>query len=173
MDFLFEAFSFDWRQTVVDFLRVALAFALAVPIGWERHKSERNLGLRTFPIVAMAACGFMLIAKNLPGANAETQARLIQGLIGGIGFIGGGAILKEGTNVRGLATAASIWGTGAIGAAVAFEREEIALVLSLIMFLTLRALTPVVENGGEKEEHKGNPLRSCLKSPNQTKKQRK
>jgi putative Mg2+ transporter-C (MgtC) family protein len=142
MDFLFEAFSFDWRQTVVDFLRVALAFALAVPIGWERHKSERNLGLRTFPIVAMAACGFMLIAKNLPGANAETQARLIQGLIGGIGFIGGGAILKEGTNVRGLA--------------VAFEREEIALVLSLIMFLTLRALTPVVENGGEKEEHKGN-----------------
>jgi putative Mg2+ transporter-C (MgtC) family protein len=156
MDFLFEAFSFDWRQTVVDFLRVALAFALAVPIGWERHKSERNLGLRTFPIVAMAACGFMLIAKNLPGANAETQARLIQGLIGGIGFIGGGAILKEGTNVRGLATAASIWGTGAIGAAVAFEREEIALVLSLIMFLTLHALTPVVENGGEKEEHKGN-----------------
>lgn len=41
----------------------------------------------------------MLIAKNVPGANAETQARLLQGLIGGIGFIGGGAILKEGTNV--------------------------------------------------------------------------
>ncbi len=149
MDFLIEAFTFDWKQTVVDFLRVALAFAFAVPIGWERHKSERNLGLRTFPIVAMAACGFMLIAKNVPGANAETQARLLQGLIGGIGFIGGGAILKEGTNVRGLATAASIWCTGAIGAAVAFEREEIALVLSLIMFVTLRTLTPIVENGDE------------------------
>ncbi len=149
MDFLIEEFTFDWKQTVVDFLRVALAFAFAVPIGWERHKSERNLGLRTFPIVAMAACGFMLIAKNVPGANAETQARLLQGLIGGIGFIGGGAILKEGTNVRGLATAASIWCTGAIGAAVAFEREEIALVLSLIMFVTLRTLTPIVENGDE------------------------
>ncbi len=146
MDFLIEAFSFEWKQTLIDFLRVALAFALAVPIGWERHKSERNLGLRTFPIVAMAACGFMLIAKNVPGANAETQARLIQGLIGGIGFIGGGAILKEGTNVRGLATAASIWATGAIGAAVAFEREEIAIVLSLIMFVSLRMLTPIVEN---------------------------
>ena len=71
---------------------------------------------------------------------------MIQGLIGGIGFIGGGAILKEGTNVRGLATAASIWATGAIGAAVAFEREEIALVLSLIMFASLRMLTPIVEN---------------------------
>jgi putative Mg2+ transporter-C (MgtC) family protein len=146
MDFLIEAFSFDWKQTLIDFLRVGMAFALAVPIGWERHKSERNMGLRTFPIVAMAACGFMLIAKNVPGANAETQARLIQGLIGGIGFIGGGAILKEGTNVRGLATAASIWATGAIGAAVAFDREEIAVVLSLIMFVSLRMLTPIVEN---------------------------
>ena len=145
MDFLFDAFSFDLKQTLIDFLRIVLAFVLAVPIGWERHESQRNIGLRTFPIVAMAACGFMLIAKNVPGANAETQARLIQGLIGGIGFIGGGAILKEGTNVRGLATAASIWGTGAIGAAIAFEREEIAVVLSVIMFLTLRMLTPIAE----------------------------
>ena len=155
MDFLIEAFTFDWRQTLIDFLRVGLAFAFAVPIGWERHKSERNLGLRTFPIVAMAACSFMLIAKNAPGANAETQARLLQGLMGGIGFIGGGAILKEGANVRGLATAASIWATGAIGAAIAFEREEIALVLSAIMFVTLRTLTPIVEveNNSEKPEN--------------------
>lgn len=154
MDFLFDAFSFDWKQTLVDFLRVAMAFVLAIPIGWERHKSERSLGLRTFPIVAMAACGFMLIAKNVPGANAEIEARLIQGLIGGIGFIGGGAILKEGTTVRGLATATSIWCTGAIGAAVAFEREEIAVILSLITFLTLRLLTPIVEKdsySGDKE----------------------
>lgn len=152
MDFLIEAFSFDWRQTLIDFLRLALAFALAIPIGWERHDSARSLGLRTFPIVAIGACGFMLIAKNVPGANAETQARLLQGLIGGIGFIGGGAILKEGANVRGLATAASIWATGAIGAAVAFEREEIALVLSLIMFVALRTLTPIVENGIDDEK---------------------
>lgn len=152
MDFILDSFTFDWKQTVVDFLRVAIAFLLAVPIGWERHKSERNLGLRTFPIVAMAACGFMLIAKNLPGANADTQARLIQGLLGGIGFIGGGAILKEGASVRGLATASSIWGTGAIGAAVAFEREEIAVVLSLIMFLTLRTLTPIVESDNETDK---------------------
>ncbi|CAN5300799.1 MgtC/SapB family protein [soil metagenome] len=152
MDFIFEAFTFDLRQTVVDFLRVGLAFLLAIPIGWERHDSQRSLGLRTFPIVAVGACGFMLIAKNLPGADAESQARLIQGLIGGIGFIGGGAILKHGTNVRGLATAASIWCTGAIGAAVAFEREAIAVILSGVMFITLRMLTPVVENGDDGEE---------------------
>ncbi|MDQ3322548.1 MAG: MgtC/SapB family protein [Acidobacteriota bacterium] len=159
MDFLYDAFSFDWKLTLIDFLRVAVAFVLAIPIGWERHKSERSLGLRTFPIVAMAACGYMLIVKNVPGANAETQARLLQGLLGGIGFIGGGAILKEGTNVRGLATASSIWCTGAIGAAVGFERIEIALILSLITFLTLRLLTPVVEHdnydNGENDAKKG------------------
>jgi len=152
MDFLYNAFSFDWKLAAIDLLRVGIAFALAVPIGWERHDSKRNLGLRTFPIVAMAACGFMLIAKNVPGANAETEARLIQGLIGGIGFIGGGAILKEGANVRGLATAASIWCTGAIGAAVAFQRIEIGVILSLITFLTLRFLTPIAENGNDSSD---------------------
>ena len=154
MDFLINAFSIDWNQTLIDLLRMGLAFLLAVPIGWERHESQRNMGLRTFPIVAIAACGFMLIAKNVPGASAETEARLIQGLIGGIGFIGGGAILKEGTSVRGLATAASIWGTGAIGAAIAFEREEIAIVLSVIMFLTLQILTPIAENNDDGDNQK-------------------
>ena len=51
--------------------------------------------------------------------------------------------------MRGLATAASIWCTGAIGAAVAFQREEIALILSLITFTVLRLLTPVVENDSD------------------------
>ncbi len=152
MDFLYNAFSFDWKLAVIDLLRVGIAFALAVPIGWERHESKRNLGLRTFPIVAMAACGFMLIINNMPGANAETHARLIAGLISGIGFIGGGAILKEGMNVRGLATAASIWCTGAIGAAVAFQRIEIGVILSLITFLTLRLLTPIAENGNDSSD---------------------
>jgi putative Mg2+ transporter-C (MgtC) family protein len=146
MDFILDTFSFDWKTALVDLIRVVLAFVLAIPIGWERQESRRDMGLRTFPIVAMAACGFMLIAKNVPGATADTQARLIQGLIGGIGFIGGGAILKEGANVRGLATASSIWGTGAIGAAVAFDRVEIAVILSVIMFLTLRLLSPIAHD---------------------------
>jgi putative Mg2+ transporter-C (MgtC) family protein len=66
--------------------------------------------------------------------------------LSGIGFIGGGAILKEGGNVRGLATAASIWVTGAVGAAVALGREEIALVMSLIAFGTLHPFSPVVQS---------------------------
>jgi putative Mg2+ transporter-C (MgtC) family protein len=152
MDFLFEAFSLEWRQAIVDFCRVCLAFALAMPVAWERFKSDRNLGLRTFPIVAMASCGFVLVAKPAAETNPEVLARILQGLLSGIGFIGGGAILKRGSNVKGLATAASIWCTGAIGAAVAYEREEIALVLSLITFLTLRCLTPVVKSSDDEPE---------------------
>jgi len=148
MDWLSDAFSLDWQMAVIDLLRVAIAFALAMPIAWERHRSDRDLGLRTFPIVAIGACGFMLTVKHLPDATPEMQARAIQGLLSGIGFIGGGAILKHGTNVRGLATASSIWLTGAIGAAVAYGREEIAIVLSAITFATLRLLTPISQKGG-------------------------
>lgn len=61
----------------------------------------------------------------------------------GIGFVGGGAILKSAGSVHGTATAASIWNTGAIGAAVAFERYEIAIVLSLINYGSLRLLPPL------------------------------
>jgi putative Mg2+ transporter-C (MgtC) family protein len=148
VEWLTDEFSLDWRMAIIDLLRVAIAFALAMPIAWERHKSDRDLGLRTFPIVAIGACGFMLTVKHLPGATPDMQSRVLQGLLSGIGFIGGGAILKHGTNVRGLATAASIWCTGAIGAAVAYGREEIAIVLSTITFATLRLLTPISEKGG-------------------------
>lgn len=158
---LFNNFTFNVNQSLLDLLRILIAFVLAVPIGWERHKSNRSIGLRTFPIVAIGACSFVLLGKRMPGVDAESQSRIIQGLLSGIGFIGGGAILKYGGSVRGLSTAASIWCTGAIGAAVAFEREELALVLSLITFTIMRLLTPIVEEnndfpGDKNEDQKEN-----------------
>ncbi len=140
---MFDSFNFDWQLAGSNFLRMLLAFALAFPLAWERGKSARNLGLRTFPIVAVASCGYMLIALHLVAGQPDAMMRALQGLLGGMGFIGGGAILKDGGNVRGLATAASLWSTGAIGAAVAFRREEIALVLALANFALLRWLKPL------------------------------
>lgn len=89
----------------------------------------------------MACCGYILLAASVFGDDRQAQARILQGLISGIGFIGGGAILKHGMIVHGMATAASIWNTGAIGAAAAYGHYEIAIVLSAINFLTLRFLT--------------------------------
>jgi putative Mg2+ transporter-C (MgtC) family protein len=64
-------------------------------------------------------------------------------LITGIGFIGGGAILKQGATVRGTATAASVWNAGVIGAAVAMDHYGTALTLALLNLFTLRALLPL------------------------------
>jgi putative Mg2+ transporter-C (MgtC) family protein len=142
---IFSTFTWDWNQVGADFIRITLSFLLTLPIAWQRYADPGGTtGFRTFPIVAVASCGYLLIAKHAPGADADTQARIIQGLLAGMGFIGGGAILKQGGDVRGLAIAASIWNIGAIGAAVGYEREEIAVVLSIINFFLLRFLTPIV-----------------------------
>ncbi len=92
----------------------------------------------------------MLIALQMAGSHAETMTRALHGLLGGMGFIGGGAILKSHGSVRGLATAASLWSTGAIGAAVAFRREEIAVVLAIAKFALLRWLQPLKRAEEEK-----------------------
>ena len=117
-------------------IHLGIAYLLAVPIGLNREAKVRSAGLRTFPLVAMAACGYMLTGMYVLDTG-DAEARVLYGIITGIGFIGGGAILKDGGSVSGTATAASIWTTGAIGIAVAFRRYEIAILLSLMNFATL------------------------------------
>ncbi|MDO8775489.1 MAG: MgtC/SapB family protein [Burkholderiaceae bacterium] len=78
-------------------ISLVVAYVLALPIGWNREREERSAGIRTFPLVAMAACGFVLVAISVLGATSAGQARILEGLITGVGFIGGGAILKHGT----------------------------------------------------------------------------
>jgi putative Mg2+ transporter-C (MgtC) family protein len=135
----------EWQAVVSILSPIAVAFVLAIPVAWDRERSERSAGLRTFPLVATAACGYVVLARAAFPGNGEAQARVLEGLITGIGFIGGGAILKEHGSVKGTATAASIWATAAMGAATAYGRYEIAMVLSLTCLGTLRLLTPLKE----------------------------
>ena len=120
---------------------IGIAFILALSIGWESEQETHTAGVRTFPIVGMASCGYLLILGSHP--DSGDQSRLLQGLITGIGFVGGGAILKEGATVKGTATAASIWNAGVIGSAVAVGRYEVAVILALLNLFTLRALLPL------------------------------
>jgi putative Mg2+ transporter-C (MgtC) family protein len=133
-----------WAQVGEYSLKILVAFVLALPIAWERELTTQRIGLRTFPLVAVASCGYVLVSLEVLGANSDAQARIIQGLITGIGFIGGGAILKDGGTVRGTSTAASIWTTGIIGAAVAYEYPAISVIISIVNFVAFRMLTPVV-----------------------------
>ena len=143
----------NWAQILAHFYHLAVAYVLAFPIGWDRETSKRRFGLRTFPLVAVAACGFMLTGINVLDTTGA-EGRVLQGIITGIGFIGGGAILKGDSTVKGTATAASIWNTGAIGIAVAYNRFEIAAVLSLLNFLTLRLVGEVKEKVSSHSEDK-------------------
>ena len=132
------------RFTIVPHLiALAVAYALAMPIGWDRERAERSAGLRTFPLVAIAACGFVQAAEGILRNHPEAYARIVEGLITGIGFIGGGAILKHRDSVHGTATAASLWATGAVGAAVGLGAYDVAVVVSIFTFATLRFLAPL------------------------------
>jgi len=137
----------NWRLILEYLVQLVGAFLLAVPIGWERERTSRSAGLRTFPLVAAASCAFVLLGRSFTGdqseAHADAHARLIAGLMQGIGFIGGGAILKSQQRVHGTATAAGIWMTGALGAAAGHGRWELAIVASLLTFAALRWLTRI------------------------------
>jgi putative Mg2+ transporter-C (MgtC) family protein len=133
----------DWHQILTHLAQIGMAFLIALPVAWNREHRAEGAGLRTFPLVAVAACGYMLVGLQMFGGDDGAQARVMYGIITGMGFIGGGAILKEGASVTGTATAASMWNTGAIGVAVAFNRYEIAIVLSVINFLILQFASPI------------------------------
>ncbi len=127
----------DFALIAHNLITVGTAYLISLPIAWDREKEAKSAGLRTFPIVAVATCGFTLLGIDVLD-TADAEARVLQGVITGIGFIGGGAILKKQDGTSGTATAASLWSTGAIGIAVAFGKIEIAISLSLINFITLR-----------------------------------
>jgi putative Mg2+ transporter-C (MgtC) family protein len=135
------AFAVDWQEAWKNVQHIAIAYLLTASIGWESEREEQSAGVRTFPVVGIASCGYLLLMGYHP--NSADQSRLLQGLITGIGFIGGGAILKEGSTVKGTATAASVWNAGVIGAAVAMDHYVIAVTLALFNLFTLRALLPL------------------------------
>lgn len=133
-----------------------IAYLLALPIGWNRELEERSAGLRTFPLVAVATCGFVQAAEPVTGQSPEAMARVIEGLITGMGFIGGGAILRRDNSVKGTATAASLWITGAIGVAVGTGSLDVAIALALITAATLWFITPLKERE-DRPHHKEPP----------------
>ena len=139
-------------STLVHLRDVGIAYALAFVIGWNREREDRSAGLRTFPLVAVAACGFIQATERLTSAEPDALARIAEGVITGIGFIGGGAILKGGGEVHGTATAAALWATGAIGLAAGLGAYDVAVTLCGFTALTLYVLSrlkPKAPGGGD------------------------
>ncbi len=136
-------------------VKLAAAFLFALPAGIIGEKETHSAGLRTFPLVAMASCGYLLLAQPAAHASPDTQSRIVQGLLAGIGFIGGGAIFKTENHVYGVATAAGIFSTGVVGAAIAEDRWFIAAAIALMTFLSLRYLLPLKAKLGMEQPNGG------------------
>lgn len=124
--------------------RLVVALILGAAIGYERQWRRKSAGLRTHALVSLGACLTMIVSLNvsldlyltygLTNADAE---RIAAQVISGVGFLGAGAIMKEGFNVIGLTTAASLWVVASIGLAVGGGYYAFAVVTTGLSFLTL------------------------------------
>ncbi len=118
-------------------LRLTLAGIIGGVIGYERRIHHKAIGVAGFMLVAIGSASYMLLAKYLAVTDPAAISRAVQGLLQGIGFLGGAAIFKSGNDVHGMKTAAAIWITGAIGLAIGtwFWGLGIALGVTTVVIL--------------------------------------
>jgi putative Mg2+ transporter-C (MgtC) family protein len=122
--------------------RLLLAAGLGAVIGFERELRQKEAGLRTNMLITMGTALFTIMSMELAEGPGDDQTRVASQIVTGIGFLGGGAILHEKGNVKGLTTAATIWMNAAIGIAAGTGRSALAIVATIITLLTLTALFP-------------------------------
>jgi putative Mg2+ transporter-C (MgtC) family protein len=139
MRFIATFHALDFLDTAVS---LGVAFILGTLIGAERQYRQRNAGLRTNVLVAVAAASFVDTAMNLGGPDGAV--RVIAYVVSGIGFLGAGVIMKEGMNVRGLNTAATLWCSAAVGACAGADLLAQALLLTLFTIAGNTLLRPLV-----------------------------
>jgi putative Mg2+ transporter-C (MgtC) family protein len=139
MRFLATFQIYDFLDTLVS---LASAFVLGTLIGAERQYRQRTAGLRTNVLVTVGAAAFVDLAMHL--AAAEGAVRVIAYVVSGIGFLGAGVIMKEGMNVRGLNTAATLWGSAAVGCCTGADMLAQAVALTVFVIAGNTLLRPLV-----------------------------
>ena len=123
------------------FIRLFSAGIIGAVIGYEREFRGKGAGVRTHLLVALGACLFMIISQyGFPDAVKFDAARVAAGVVGGLGFLGGGIIMKTSNHVSGLTTAAGIWVTGAIGLALGSGLYGQAILCVVILMLCMEAM---------------------------------
>ncbi len=129
-------------STVHFALRLLLAIAMGALVGLERQWRQRMAGTRTNALVAAGAAAFVMCGLLLDN-DPSARGRIVSYVVSGVGFLGAGVIFKEGGNVRGLNTAATIWCSAAIGALSGLGSLNLALVLAAVVLLTNMVLRPL------------------------------
>ena len=122
--------------------RLLLAAGLGAAIGLEREYRQKPAGLRTNILIALGSALFMIVSMAV-GGGGGTPDRIAAQVVTGIGFLGGGAILRSGTTVHGMTTAATIWVNAAIGMAAGAGEYALAAGSTIITVIVLAVLPPV------------------------------
>lgn len=123
-------------------LRLLCAMAVGLVIGTEREYTNRPAGMRTHILVALGACAVMITGQLIfvqykAAGGSPDPSRLSAQVVTGVGFLGAGTILREGSNVKGLTTAASLWAVACLGIAAGGGYYSIALTGMVFIFITL------------------------------------
>jgi putative Mg2+ transporter-C (MgtC) family protein len=130
---------YDFFDTLVSLF---VAFVLGTLIGAERQYRQRSAGLRTNVLVSVGAAAFVDLANHLAGADGSV--RVTAYVVSGIGFLGAGAIMKEGMNVRGLNTAATLWASAAVGSCAGADMVAQSVALTVFVLAGNTLLRPLV-----------------------------
>jgi putative Mg2+ transporter-C (MgtC) family protein len=139
MRFLATFQLYDFLDTLVSLIS---AFVLGTLIGAERQYRQRTAGLRTNVLVAVGAAAFVDLAMRLSGNDGAV--RVISYVVSGIGFLGAGVIMKQGTDVRGLNTAATLWASAAVGSCAGADMVAQAAALTVFILAGNTLLRPLV-----------------------------
>jgi putative Mg2+ transporter-C (MgtC) family protein len=139
MRFLSTFQAYDFLDTLVS---LTAAFILGTLIGAERQYRQRTAGLRTNVLVAVGAAAFVDLAMHLTAA--EGAVRVIAYVVSGIGFLGAGVIMKQGTDVRGLNTAATLWASAAVGSCAGADMLAQAVAVTAFVIAGNTLLRPLV-----------------------------
>lgn len=130
-------------------IRVTVAGILGGLIGYERRLHHKAVGVAGMTLIAIGSSTFMLLATHLQNSDPASISRTVQGMLSGIGFLGGAVIFKSGTDVRGIKTAAAVWITGAIGLAIGTSAWWLGILVGVVtlalLFVADRFPDPVRE----------------------------
>lgn len=117
--------------------RLLAAALIGGLIGYERYTQRKSIGVSGMMLVAFGSATYMLLAIRVSDSDPAALSRALQGLLQGIGFLGGAVIFKGGTDVRGIKTAAAIWITGAIGLAIGTSFWWLGIIVGITTALIL------------------------------------
>lgn len=141
---------FSWTDEATMIARIAVAAVGGAIIGFERRRSGKDTGMRTLMLVSMGAALFGLI--SIYGFTSHDQSRVAAQIVSGIGFLGAGAILRQGHAVRGLTTAAAIWLSAAVGLAAGVGLYIVAIATSLVAVVVMAFMPEPDEDPDEDSE---------------------